>query len=1567
MQRRLYFMINRYVRQNNRRSNWDRFVRFLAGLVVFCTTYALILPAITMEKAPCELQQHIHDQSCYQKMQFRTEWVLDCTYESLGVHVHEQSCYNDAGELICGAADFVVHEHDASCVNEAGELVCRLPEVREHSHTDDCYIAVALDEIVPIYGSAGELQAQADVYLDPAQPSEAEKGQDQPEEATEPEETAESEEATESEETTVPEKTGEPEEATEPALETVELELVCEEPVIELHSHEDAGCYETYLDENGEEQTRLICTRMVVEQHVHGESCFREEQIPVDTESLTCPLPEAHDHGEGCYSKEGNLVCTESTDHFHGDMCYGTWVLACDMQEHTHTEECYPKGKTCPCGAGLHSHNRHCYDEADNLTCQLEEHEETDLCSKDADFREAVLLVIQQIDALPTAAELEAESNGVQSVDGEDDQAQWREEVTQDIIFVYALYSQLSDEEKAYVTNADKLLALEPVWGVQPLAAGVVYPMPDNQTVPVSYVNRRGTTLPLADKWQGYVFTKKYVQNQLAQGDKKYFEKFAVVAEGGDGTYPYYRCYVIKVANDGQLKVVKLFHYDDSSRFSPEKLLTALGEDGEGFFLFTNMRALQKYKPDYYYTQYTVVEPSFRWEKYDNGTNCIQDAEFFGTINLNRKSFTIDKVQSGAVNAKVMLFNYDATINKTDGTDLRRLARAGYLFVQKDQVRAGDNSAPETYDLWEHAKDGIGGKLDSNGKWTGQPGGYNDPTMDSTLDADGYPQALVNGRLATMKLYFDPKGDYHIATMNDGGGLFRQNEKGYWYYDSQLTAASYNEKTKKIDLYNCSLSPSYVLSIYSRRNENELNDINMGNFMPFNKIDADHVRPSQPEIKFAQTFYNASTDNLSRDLSEYYTIKGWNDLWFGMTVDMEFFMPKGGLINGEGMQFHFKGDDDVFVYIGVWNETKKDYDYKLVLDIGGSHAAREGYINFATGRVKDRPATASVTRERTLKDIFGLQGDTFEDYTKLSLKFYYMERGGQISYCKLNFNMPILPDKSLTVTKEMAGDTLPDYVAQAYDFSFRIMKADANGAATDEPFIEEGETFDIMANGAKVGTGRVGADGIFTLKAGQSAVFHNMLRDGTGKYVVQELLYDEISGQYSDVRYTISGSADITAGKITNVLGNHSAFNTQAISNNESEFIIFRNQVDTEKLCSLEVTKALAEGASFDDGREFPIEVTLGGSRLPKGAKYKVGNTTRKADANGIIWLKIGETARLEGLLAGTQYTVRELEGDTYVTSYVGETSGTLDLVESAGEIVGDASDNLVGENAEVTVVNADFLMQSSVNIRKDYNGSTGDANFQFALEQIDANGNRIAVLEGTTVEVTQGTGTGVIYIKYSSGIADGTYYYKIYEKPGTENAIYDDTVYMVQVEVSNAHATITKVNGETYDGVSPLSFVNQKLVDVPVKKTISGNILSSNAVFDFTASITFNGETFRPAESSAYTIHENGTITFSVKANGTVYIRGVPVGAEITVTEAEYDRYFPAFTVGETVTDGRTVIVAVQEQPDAIICNNEGSYLLPATGGAGTTLYTMAGLVLILLSVAYLVYRPKARRREVS
>lgn len=165
-----------YVKSNGRRRIWQRIVSALAAVVVFCTTYALILPAITMEQtAFCGLQEHIHDVSCYTPGETLTEQVLICQEPEVPGHSHGEACYlpvhthtdgcyvqgeselvctqeETAGHshsgtrsLICGQEESEAHTHDDSCYSngcydEEGQLLCALAEAEEHFHSDACYV-----------------------------------------------------------------------------------------------------------------------------------------------------------------------------------------------------------------------------------------------------------------------------------------------------------------------------------------------------------------------------------------------------------------------------------------------------------------------------------------------------------------------------------------------------------------------------------------------------------------------------------------------------------------------------------------------------------------------------------------------------------------------------------------------------------------------------------------------------------------------------------------------------------------------------------------------------------------------------------------------------------------------------------------------------------------------------------------------------------------------------------------------------------------------------------------------------------------------------------------------------------------------------------------------------------------------------------------------------------------------------------------------------------------------------------------------------------------------------------
>lgn len=129
-------MEEKLLEKDKKRKIWKTIFSVLACLVVFCTTYALILPAITMEtKTFCGHEEHTHSDECY-------ETELKCI--NMGeiitdAHEHSAECYQIEKELICGLDERAGHKHEESCSAEDGSLICGLEEAEGHSHSEACY------------------------------------------------------------------------------------------------------------------------------------------------------------------------------------------------------------------------------------------------------------------------------------------------------------------------------------------------------------------------------------------------------------------------------------------------------------------------------------------------------------------------------------------------------------------------------------------------------------------------------------------------------------------------------------------------------------------------------------------------------------------------------------------------------------------------------------------------------------------------------------------------------------------------------------------------------------------------------------------------------------------------------------------------------------------------------------------------------------------------------------------------------------------------------------------------------------------------------------------------------------------------------------------------------------------------------------------------------------------------------------------------------------------------------------------------------------------------------------
>lgn len=127
-----------YLDKQRRTKRWHKVVTALAGIVVFCTTYALILPAVTMTTPlQCGTEEHTHTDECYITELVTPEPRLVCELEETEPHTHDESCYEVSTVIACGLEECEPHTHDESCYVD-GELACGLEETEGHVHTNDC-------------------------------------------------------------------------------------------------------------------------------------------------------------------------------------------------------------------------------------------------------------------------------------------------------------------------------------------------------------------------------------------------------------------------------------------------------------------------------------------------------------------------------------------------------------------------------------------------------------------------------------------------------------------------------------------------------------------------------------------------------------------------------------------------------------------------------------------------------------------------------------------------------------------------------------------------------------------------------------------------------------------------------------------------------------------------------------------------------------------------------------------------------------------------------------------------------------------------------------------------------------------------------------------------------------------------------------------------------------------------------------------------------------------------------------------------------------------------------------
>ena len=265
-----------FAKKRRKRKTWKKVVSVMSAAVVFVTTYALIIPAITMNSdTSCGKEEHIHVAGCYVGIESGVEGgVLICTADNENVHVHGEECY---GEAEGG------HIHDESCYEYAlGQLLCPLPEGEGHSHVEKCWIPGT----EPVCGiPEGHIHDQycfsEDVLVCPTPENHVHVSQ------------------------------------------CCGYVLDCGLTECEAHSHMEE-CFEKTANlictlEESEGERPLVCGEEVSE-HVHGDECYEARE-------LVCGMEE-HTHGLACYANHSadRETAEQWEASFRGAELSGNWA-----------------------------------------------------------------------------------------------------------------------------------------------------------------------------------------------------------------------------------------------------------------------------------------------------------------------------------------------------------------------------------------------------------------------------------------------------------------------------------------------------------------------------------------------------------------------------------------------------------------------------------------------------------------------------------------------------------------------------------------------------------------------------------------------------------------------------------------------------------------------------------------------------------------------------------------------------------------------------------------------------------------------------------------------------------------------------------------------------------------------------------------------------------------------------------------------------------------------------------------------------------------------------------------
>ena len=893
------------------------------------------------------------------------------------------------------------------------------------------------------------------------------------------------------------------------------------------------------------------------------------------------------------------------------------------------------------------------------------------------------------------------------------------------------------------------------------------------------------------------------------------------------------------------------------------------------------------------------------------------------------------------------LFDYGALLNVLServnvSVDGSSHSETWELLTSGNNPYNGDPTLNFILRDWDRGNEDISYPINHNDRnnptdaGTVYPGLYTDTIRDVFFD----PDLILPG-----KEYLG-EGDHLFQLCEDP----THDHYGYYYYNSERNAASYNQTNQRFYVYD------YLEA--TRDSVNAGDDGNYSDFLPLNSPYANtngkNVNTytyNGVEGEYAGTThymydsrYNDS-DNTTNNISTNY--------WFGMSVEIDFYLPNapGTLVvgneygnkdvYGKDMHFRFTGDDDVWVFI----------DDTMVLDLGGLHGREAGDINFSTGEV-----TINGVRNESLSN--NLKSLLAGEHT---LTLYYMERGSSMGNCAIYFNLA--PRFDFSIQKE---DVLTQQVLNGAQFS---VYTDHNCTIPAELWTSK-ESHD---NGDP-------STNTFTVAGGVA----HMWGMGAGNvYYIRE------SKPPDDPNYGFpNGLICLTFDK-----GGTASYNVEIIDEGSGVspgFIVHGFRIDTETqnayIVATNAPKWVEEVTTVQVMKQWKDSLDHSGDSVtvyltvtdPNGTVRRLQEAVLSEENNWRFkWTNLPKYA--EDGVTPIDYSVEE----SYVSGYY----STVESATGAFEIVTSQWKNTASfENGKVYMLkNPEGLALSTQRSAEDtgYMWVSQEAakTSDLALWTASVNGNNVRLTNqaGQTITFYYGNGSPTDFYAYNSHVEDNNRKQYFAYSVTADGIILRYNNYYLYSSMNGSQKFLTGTNSSSALRLIPCT-------EVTVKDSVSiedqGFIVSNTPLEKETSVTVMKNWVIPPGmDDSIYQqlqitvrLFANGvdtgrTVTLNLKNGWTSVFRGLPY--------TDTDGNVISYTVKEvltsnnwTVTYGDIISTGSSPPNYSVTVTNTyrtGGPVLPSTGSSARLMYILCGSAIMLGSLIYGIWLRRRYERRIE